>query len=131
MTLNKQNKLKKNKRNEFITENIIFIIGGMIIIGIVIGMSLNTHDEHQNTNVTPAQTVFASNTLKVAKKFACSCGTCGEKNLVACVCGTAIGTKQFIESNLQSGMPEGEVVELVKEYYGHFFWDNQLRSVYD
>jgi len=124
---------KKNglQKGDFTMGNIIFAAVTVLIIGIVIGMSLNTHGEHKNIRVTSPQTVFSSNTLKVSKKFACSCGTCGEKNLAICVCGTAIGTKQFIEGNLQSGMAEREVVELVKEYYGHYVGDNQLKSVYE
>lgn len=66
---------------------------------------------------------------KVANEFACSCGTCGEKNLVYCVCGTAMNTKNFIETNLKNGTSEREVVELVKKYYRHYVGDNQLKSI--
>ncbi len=99
MASKQKKRLQNNQINNFTMSNIILVAIVVLIIGVVIGMSLNTqstNSEHQNTSVTPSQTVFASNTLKIAKEFACSCGTCGEKNLVACVCGTAIGTKQFI-----------------------------------
>ncbi len=128
MASKQKKRLQNNQINDFIMSNIIIVAIGVLIIGVVIGMSLNTNDENQNTRVTPTQTVFASNTLKIAKAFACSCGTCGEENLAVCECGTAIGTKQFIEGNLQSGMPEGKVVELVKEYYGHYVGASQLQS---
>jgi fructose-specific phosphotransferase system IIC component len=88
--------------------------------GLIIGLSIGSKNGGPTNKVTAAQTVFASNTLKLAKEFACSCGTCGEKNLVSCTCDTAIGTKKFIESNLQKGIPKWEVVELVKNIYGHY-----------
>ncbi len=123
-------KSKNSNNSNFTLGNLITVSVVVIFIGIIIGLSIDSKSG-QSVNYAPTvQTVFASNTLKVAKEFACSCGTCGEKNLVACVCGTAIGTKQFIEGNLQNGMPEGEVVELVKEYYGHYVGDSQLQSVY-
>lgn len=113
-------KTKKDLNNNFTLGNLITVSVVVIFIGVIIGMSLNTHKEQLINNTQPTQTVFASNTLKIAKEFACSCGTCGEENLAVCVCGTAIGTKKFIEGNLNNGMLEGEVVELVKKYYGHY-----------
>ena len=130
MTLKPKKRLQKNNYSDFTFTDIIIVSVVVLLIGLVIGISLNTNNVKQINSIQPTQTVFAGNTLKVAKKFACSCGTCGEKNLVSCVCGTAIGTKKFIEGNLQNGMPEGEVVELVKEYYGHYVGDSQLQSVY-
>ena len=121
-------KTKKDLNNNFTLGNLITISIVVIFIGVIIGMSLNTHKEQPINNIQPAQTVFTSNTLKIAKEFACSCGTCGEKNLAVCVCGTAIDTKNFIEGNLNNGIPELEVVELVKEYYGHYVGASQLQS---
>lgn len=120
MTLKSKKELKNNMNSNFTLSNIITISAVVLFIGVIIGMSLNTHKEQPINNTQPTQTVFASNTLKIAKEFACSCGTCGEENLAVCVCETAIGTKNFIEGNLNNGMPEWEVVELVKEYYGHY-----------
>lgn len=114
---------KKDLNNNFTLGNLIAVSIVVIFIGVIIGMSLNTDKEQPINNTQPAQTVFASNTLKLAKEFSCSCGTCGEENLAVCVCGTAIGTKKFIEGNLQIGMSEEEVVELVKKYYGHYVGD--------
>ncbi len=122
--------MQKNNYSDFTLPNIIIVSVVVLLIGLVIGISLNTNNVKQINSKQSTQTVFAGNTLKVAKKFVCSCGTCGKKNLVSCVCGTAIGTKKFIEGNLQNGMPEQEVVELVKEYYGHYVGDSQLQSVY-
>lgn len=130
MTLKSKKRLWKNNYSDFTIADIIIVSVVVLLIGLVIGISLNTKDVKQINTTQAAQTVFASNTLKVAKKFVCSCGTCGEKNLVSCVCGTAIGTKKFIEGNLQNGMSEEEVVELVKEYYGHYVGYSQLQSVY-
>ncbi len=124
-------KSKNSNNSNFTLGNLITVSVVVIFIGIIIGLSIDSKSGPSTNYAPTVQTVFASSTLKVAKEFACSCGTCGEKNLVACVCGTATNTKKFIEGNLQNGMPEGEVVELVKEYYGHYVGDNQLKSIYE
>lgn len=120
MTLKSKKELKNNMNSNFTLSNIITISAVVLFIGVVIGLSLDSKNERSTNDIVVAQTTFSNNTLKLAKEFACSCGTCGEENLAVCVCETAIGTKNFIEGNLNNGMPKGEVVELVKKYYGHY-----------
>ncbi len=117
-------KTKRDLNNNFTLNNIITISAVVLFIGVVIGLSLDSKNERSTNDIVVAQTTFSNNTLKLAKEFACSCGTCGEENLAVCVCGTAIGTKKFIEGNLRNGIPEREVVELVKDIYGHYVGDS-------
>ena len=124
-----QKELRKNNYGDFTWGKIITLSAVVLFTGLIIGFSINSDTKKQTDRETVAQMLFASNTLKLAKQFACSCGTCGEKNLVSCTCDTAIGTKKFIESNLQKGITKWEVVELVKNIYGHYVGDNQLQRI--
>lgn len=55
---------------------------------------------------------------RVAARFACACGTCGEKRLDICSCETAQAERAFIQEQLRRGHSEGEAVEAVKAKYG-------------
>lgn len=56
--------------------------------------------------------------LRVAARFACSCGTCGEKRLDVCSCETAQQERAFIQEQLRNGRSEAEAVEELKQKYG-------------
>lgn len=124
MTLKSKKELRKNNNSNFTLSNIITISAVVLFIGVVIGLSIDSKNERSTNDIAVAQIAFSNNTLKIAKEFACSCGTCGEENLAVCVCGTAMNTKNFIESNLRNGISEREVVELVKDIYGHYVGDS-------
>jgi cytochrome c-type biogenesis protein CcmH/NrfF len=91
----------------------------VLLIGFTIGLFVNRGPEtNRPKNSAPA--VFSLATMSLAKRFNCSCGACGERNLAVCECPTATSTKRFIESNLNSGLEEKEVINLIKELYGHY-----------
>lgn len=127
-------KLKKIKQTsnwkEVVTNNIILILIGVLLIGVVVGLSLNTKETPNNNLVASNDTVFSQRTLDVAKKFACSCGTCDELNLAYCVCGVAIGTKKFIQGNLESGMAVEELVPLIDDIYGFYLGEDAIQPIY-
>lgn len=56
--------------------------------------------------------------LRVAARFACSCGTCGEKRLDICSCETAQTERAFIQEQLRNGRNESEAAEALKQKYG-------------
>lgn len=91
----------------------------VLIMGIWIGVFWgNREDAARSTMATPQ--VFGVATVEVAKQFACPCGKCGEENLAVCECPTAVSAKRFIETNLHEGRPKKEVINIVKDMYGHF-----------
>ena len=55
---------------------------------------------------------------RVAARFACSCGTCGEERLDICSCGTAQAERAFIQEQLRNGRSEAEAAEAVNKKYG-------------
>lgn len=56
--------------------------------------------------------------MRVAARFACSCGTCGEKRLDICSCETAQTERAFIQEQLRNGRSEAEAAEALKQKYG-------------
>jgi len=63
------------------------------------------------TGIDPAVT-------RVAARFACSCGTCGEKRLNICSCDTALQERAFIQEQLRNGRSEAEATEALNKKYG-------------
>lgn len=55
---------------------------------------------------------------RVAARFACSCGTCGEERLDICRCATAQQERAFIQEQLRNGHTEAEAAEAVNQKYG-------------
>lgn len=55
---------------------------------------------------------------RVATRFACSCGTCGEKRLDVCSCETAQTERAFIQEQLRNGHSEEEAAQALKQKYG-------------
>lgn len=56
--------------------------------------------------------------IRVAARFACSCGTCGEERLDICSCATAQAERTFIQEQLRNGRSEAEAAEAVNKKYG-------------
>lgn len=68
-----------------------------------------------NSTVSP---VLDPAVARVAARFACSCGTCGEKRLDLCSCETAQAERAFIHEQLRNGRSEAEAAEALKQKYG-------------
>ena len=115
---------------------------GAIAIGTVVLLWNHDHEPHRYS-VPPASTTTATATpspvldstalsrlsltaqpvvdpavARVAARFACSCGTCGEERLDICSCGTAQAERAFIQEQLRNGRSETEAVEAVNKKYG-------------
>ncbi len=65
-----------------------------------------------------ASSVLDPAVARVAARFACSCGTCGEKRLDICSCETAQTERAFIQEQLRNGRSESEAAEALKQKYG-------------
>lgn len=55
---------------------------------------------------------------RIASRFVCSCGTCGEKRLDICTCETAQQERAFILDQLRQGRSEAEAADAVNRKYG-------------
>ena len=65
-----------------------------------------------------AATALDPAVARVAARFACSCGTCGEKRLDICSCETAQAERAFIHDQLRNGRSEAEAAEALNKEYG-------------
>ena len=65
-----------------------------------------------------ASAVLDPAVARVAARFACSCGTCGEKRLDICSCETAQTERAFIQEQLRNGRSEAEAADAVNKKYG-------------
>ena len=63
--------------------------------------------------------VDESKAMQIAKKFDCSCGTCGDLSLDTCVCPTAIKEREFIRKSVERKMGSDQIIADVKRTYGH------------
>ncbi len=66
----------------------------------------------------PAAPALDPAVARVAARFACSCGTCGEKRLDICSCETAQTERAFIQEQLRNGRTEAEAAEALNQEYG-------------
>ncbi len=108
------------KSDYFVKNMNRYLIWILILVGgISIGISINSYYT-QEPKKNSVSNVFSYETLNIAKQFVCSCGSCGEKELIACTCPTAMETKQFIEVSLNNGLTIEDVTEIVKVSIGHF-----------
>lgn len=118
--------MKPNNKRPFAPLAVGFFIGA-----IAIGMAVLVwnHDSPSGSRPSiptygtsaPAATAPATMDLavfRVAARFVCSCGTCGEKRLDVCSCATAQQERAFIQEQLRNGRSESEAAEALKQKYG-------------
>ncbi len=114
--MNPTSKKSPVKSNQSMNKYVIWL--GLVIVGIVIGLATKSINQEKTIN-TPVENSFSYETVKIAKDFNCSCGSCGEKGLVECTCPIAMKTKQFIEKSISDGLSPEDVADIVKMTYGH------------
>ncbi len=63
--------------------------------------------------------VDESKAMQIAKKFDCSCGTCGDLSLDNCACPTAVKERKFIRKSVEERMSSHQIIAAVNKTYGH------------
>ncbi len=93
------------------------IIGGILLIsiGVLIGTILSTRTSPSRTSVP---IIYSSEVLDIASHFLCSCGSCGDKELVSCTCDTAVQEKDFIQDLIQKGYERESIITTVGTMFG-------------
>ncbi len=93
------------------------IIGGILLIsiGVLIGTILSTSTSPSRTSVP---IIYSSEVLDIASHFLCSCGSCGDKELVSCTCNTAIQEKDFIQDLIQKSYEKEAIITTVETMFG-------------
>lgn len=114
----KQKKPLTNSNRNIGNPNRYFVWLSILIGGIVIGLAVSSFNTQKPANI-PVANEYSYETMNIAKQFNCSCGSCGEKELIVCTCPTAIKTKQFIEESLKKGLSTDDVSDIVNMTFGH------------
>ena len=60
-----------------------------------------------------------SKAMQIAKKFDCSCGTCGDLSLDTCACPTAVKEREFIRKSVEERESPDQIIAAVNRTYGH------------
>ncbi|MEK7684134.1 MAG: hypothetical protein AAB466_01785 [Verrucomicrobiota bacterium] len=124
---------KQPNNNPFAPLAVGFFIGA-ITVGTVV-LVWNHDREPRRYSVPPASETSATPTAppvldstvapvvdpavaRVAARFACSCGSCGEERLDVCSCPTAQQERAFIQEQLRNGRSEAEAADAVNQKYG-------------
>ncbi len=116
----------KNNNHLLAPLGVGFLIG-IITVGAVVLVWNHESPSRSHSSIptygtsAPAATAPATMDLavfRVAARFVCSCGTCGEKRLDICSCATAEQERAFIQEQLRNGRSESEAAEALKQKYG-------------
>ncbi len=102
--------------------NLLPIIVGaifLISIGILIGTIMsNITPSSVATNAASEPILYNTEVIDIASHFLCSCGSCGDKELVSCTCNTAIQEKDFIQDLIQKGYEKEAIITTVENMFG-------------
>ncbi len=112
---------RKNPTGGVALKPLPMIIGAAALI--VLGMMLSTVLIDKSASspapgpaaVTP---VYSSAVLDIARDFYCSCGSCGQEELVVCTCDTAIQEKNYIQDLLDKGYEKESINSTVQAMFG-------------
>ncbi len=96
---------------------------GVIIVVIVISQR-SRKDSVDGRQVAVVETrlqdpVDESKAMQIAKKFDCSCGTCGDLSLDTCTCPTAVKEREFIRKSVEERESPDQIIAAVNRTYGH------------
>lgn len=84
----------------------------------VVSRPANTAGQSAGNSLAVMPAAADSALMRVAARFACSCGTCGEERLDICSCETAQKERAFIQEQLRSGRSEAEAAEALNQKFG-------------
>ena len=98
---------------------IIMGAAALVLLGVLIGVTVrdkpNKTVEQSSASTIP---IFSSAVLDIAKDFTCSCGSCGERDLVVCTCETANQEKNYIQNMLNQGYDRSTITTRIEALYG-------------
>lgn len=91
----------------------------LILLGFVAGLIVNrTSTPSSPPPQTPLAPLYSQAVLAIASDFICSCGQCGERDLVACTCDTAIREKNYIRDLLNKNYDRETIVTTLETMFG-------------
>ncbi|MCF7802194.1 MAG: hypothetical protein K9N34_09280 [Candidatus Marinimicrobia bacterium] len=98
----------------------ILSMAGVGVLGMIILLQLTPAKPNLNSrSEIGANENYSALTFLVSTQFDCSCNEC--KDVVSdCTCPTGKATKDYIEQKVQQGYKKQEIIDLVKDAFGHF-----------
>ena len=91
----------------------------LILIGFVGGLIVSkTSAPSSPQTQAPLAPLYSQEVLAIASDFICSCGQCGERDLVACTCETAIREKNYIRDLLNKDYDRETIVTTLETMFG-------------
>jgi len=116
----------KTKSNSPLAPLAVGFFIGILVVGTAVVMWRHDapSDSHSHIPTYAATAPLATSVVadsavtRIAARFACSCGTCGEKRLDICSCETAQQERAFLQEQLRNGRNEAEAVEALNKKYG-------------
>ncbi len=93
----------------------IFLVLAGILIGTIVSSTTSSTPVSSKSTVQP---IYSAEVLEIASHFLCSCGRCGDKELVSCTCDTAIQEKNLIRELLQKGNERESIISTMETMFG-------------
>lgn len=91
----------------------------LILLGFVAGLIVNrTSTPSSPPPKAVVAPLYSPEVLAIASNFICACGQCGERELVACTCDTAIREKNYIRDLLNKDYDRETIVTTLKTMFG-------------
>lgn len=92
----------------------------IVLVGIFLGIIVNSDMISPPQSTKPIeQPIYGVEVLEIASHFLCSCGNCGDKELVSCTCKTAIREKNFIQELLQKDYERESILSMMESMFGN------------
>ena len=112
---------RKNSAGGVALKPMPMILGAAALI--VLGMLLSTvlMDKSAPSSAPGSATVtplYSSAVMDIARDFYCSCGSCGQEELVVCTCDTAVQEKNYIQDLLDKGYDKESINATVQAMFG-------------
>lgn len=98
------------------------LLGSMFImlVGIFLGIiASNDIISPPSSSKSIEQPIYSVEVLEIASHFLCSCGSCGDKELVSCTCKTALREKNFIQELYKKGYDSESILSMMDSMFGN------------
>lgn len=111
-------KIQKKNRDDRL--GWILTMVGIIVLGLIILMKISPEKSSPADQVAKTeQQNYSALTFLVSTQFNCSCSDCNDV-VSDCTCPTGKATKDYIEQKVRQGYQKQEIIDLVKDAYGHY-----------
>lgn len=91
----------------------------LILLGFVAGLIVSrTATPSSPPTQAALAPLYSQEVLAIASKFSCACGQCGERELVACTCDTAIREKNYIRDLLNKDYDHETIMTTLETMFG-------------